>query len=184
MSAVNFDRDLTYSGAIKDNLGLGTTPTAGTFATPLVHNSGVVQRVGGYVNWYTDVPVSIAQDETISLGVMLRTARENSVFRLRGSANHNPSSSCLIIAGYTNTPSGQVPLTKFAPVMHVVTATPIDLVVALDGVAMNGDEPDHTVVFALMYANGSGEAGQFRPQVSFSVQDLRVAPPEYEAARR
>lgn len=190
MTARNFDRDLMYTGAIGDNLGLGTTPALGTLSAPVVNTNGVVQRTGGYVN-YRQENESLNALESLSLGIMFRTVEMNSVFRVRGfarsfsdlpgTAGHAPVA---IIAGYNSAPGASMALTDYAMLATVEEqSTTFDLTLAFDGFAMAADDDDHTFVIAVMFWANSGTAN-LRPHMHLSVQDLRVAPPEYEAARR
>jgi hypothetical protein len=185
MTVVNFDRDLKYTGADLDNLGLGDTPQFGTAAVPYVHTDGVLKRPGGYVNYNVTTSVDFTNDATLSVGLLLPQAQRNDVFRVRGSMNASDAIGGQVIVGYAPLAFESVNLNNWATIAHCPRGVPeFDITLALDGVTMSGEMSTHIVVIACMWTEGTGSAPAFRPQMHLSVQDLRVAPPEYEAARR
>lgn len=182
MTVINFDRDLKYSHVIGDNLGIGASPAKGTLAVPVMHTNGAVTQKGGYVNYVAKAGMSLENDECLTVGVMLKTAKANDVFRVRGCARGIGNGAVVyVIAAMTNTPSAAVTLSDWS---LIGTSGDIDHTIALDGAAMNEAIPNHTVLLGVMIHNSSGQAANLFPQIHLSVQDLRVAPPEYEAARR
>lgn len=177
--AVNFDRDLVYSGVTKDSIFLGSTPVLGSAGQLEVHTSGIIHTSFSYINYYDPASADLANSQTLSIGVQFSPlTAQNGVFHLQGSFGSSLDNTFAFpFVAVTAAPGAQVTLTEFASVGHIDDGN-FDVTVAI-----TDDMAGNTVVCGLA-ASANGAAATWRPRMHLSVQNIRVAPPEYDAARR
>lgn len=184
-SIINFDRDLQYMSP-----GLDLPPNVTAAGSPLdvatigfqVVNSMSVHRSLGAV-------VSIPADNYACAGVCVRNPGTTSkrVYRARGYVSASDGQFVALSVGYTSDPIG---LSMKVSLQQYVTAGSdflrFDETIAVDApdtLTPPRPETDNLLIFIVVH---NDTAAQIDKPVRYclSVQDLGVAPPEYEAARR
>jgi hypothetical protein len=178
-SIVNFDRDLQYVGANDidrtfTEFSIGTAdPVVPVGAQPMSQFTSI--KNGDFS------PLSISGDSYVCRGVSLQSLENRQVVRLRGTCVAPEGTRVQLLLGWSETFGGSV--VSSAPIETGIAGINFDETISAEGVTTDVTDPNwHVLWLAIINEDSQPAVGLVNFQMS--VQDISVAPPEYEAARR
>lgn len=185
-SIINLDRDLQYMSP-----GTATPVAVGPSGSPIqIATRGFQVESTHSVHNHLDTPVSIPVNNYACAGVCTinRNVTSKRVFRARGTIAASTDSIVALCIGYSSDPIG----TTMSSNAHQYVVSSVDGYLNFDEtIAVDPPdvanpprpETDNILIFVMTY-NGTQAQTDHSVLYSLSVQDMAVAPPEYESARR
>ena len=180
-AAQNFDRDLYFSSSrIPDldwSIGEADEPNCAMLPGGAIRN---------FAFFGTPLEVqNIGDGEIAMMGCFVRKADERRVYRVQGQVRaYGEGWVCGAFLGSTGSSGANAPMQDWHTLVSGASDLIVDLTVCFEEPQnVDGSEPANRVI-GMYVRNLSGNPDTVGIEAHLSVQDLSVAPPEYEAARR